>query len=134
MRVEGACHCGRIRFAAELPDGLASARRCDCPFCAMRGAVAVSAPIEDFDIIDGAEHLKLYTFNTGTARHYFCRHCGIYTHHLRRSNPDEYGVNLACIEGATPFLSEVNVTDGQNHPSDGAPPRIVGTLRYEPRE
>ncbi len=134
MKHQGACHCGAVRFTVELPDGLASARRCDCSFCRMRGAVAVSATLDDLDITQGADALTRYTFNTGVAQHYFCGTCGIYTHHQRRSNPNEFGVNLACLEGQTPFLPAVEVNDGQNHPSDGAPPRIVGVLRWEPSE
>lgn len=54
-----------------------------------------------------------------TAKHYFCSECGIYTHHQRRSNPDEYGYNVGCLEGVNPYeLGEIEVMDGVNHPSD----------------
>lgn len=128
----GACHCGTVRFTVALTDGLNTARRCDCSFCTLRGAVAVSAKLDAIDITDGADALTLYTFGTGTAKHYFCSLCGIYTHHQRRSNPNEYGVNLACLSGQTPFLPRVDVMDGQSHPSDGAPPRVAGTLTFTP--
>ncbi len=134
MRLTGACHCGAVRFTADIRGGLDSARRCDCSFCAMRGAVAVTAPRDGLTITAGEDRLTRYTFNTGTAQHYFCSICGIYTHHRRRSNPDEYGVNLACLEGQTPFLPEVQVMDGRAHPSDGGPERIAGTLRYTPSD
>lgn len=134
MKHQGACHCGKVRFTVDLSEGLASARRCDCSFCTMRGAVAVSADLAGLVITDGADALTCYTFGTGVARHYFCSTCGIYTHHQRRSNPDEFGVNLACLEGQTPFLPEVPVSDGRNHPSDGAAPRVAGVLRWEPSE
>lgn len=69
--------------------------------------------------MQGKEALKLYQFNTMTAKHYFCSHCGIYTHHQRRSNPQEYGYNVGCLEGVNPYdLSEVPVNDGVNHPAD----------------
>jgi hypothetical protein len=102
----------------------------------MRGAVAVSARLEDIQILEGAEHLSLYRFNTGAARHHFCRSCGIYTHHQRRSNPQEYGVNVACLDGVSPFdFPEVPVLDGVNHPRDGAAgPRMAGMLRFVPAE
>ena len=134
MKHEGACHCGTVRFAVELSDGLATARRCDCSFCSMRGAVAVSAPLDGIAFTAGEDALTLYTFNTGAAQHYFCSHCGIYTHHKRRSNPNELGVNLACLAGQTPFLPEVTVMDGQVHPSDGGSDRVAGRLRYERSE
>ena len=128
----GACHCRAVWFRARLDDGLASARRCDCSFCRMRGAVAVSAPLDGFQITAGADCLATYRFGTGVAEHHFCRTCGIYTHHRRRSNPNEYGINLACLDGHSPFdLAEVPVMNGRHHPSDGGGGR-AGTLIYRP--
>jgi hypothetical protein len=131
----GACHCGTVRFRVTLTDGLNSARRCNCSYCRMRGAVALSATLGDLTILSGAEALTLYQFNTGTAEHYFCSKCGIYTHHRRRSNPNQYGINAACLEGVSPFdFAEVAVLDGINHPRDRGPgggADIVGYLRYE---
>ncbi|MEY8880671.1 GFA family protein [Donghicola sp. XS_ASV15] len=126
------CHCGAVRFTVQLTNGLNTARRCDCSFCAMRGAVALTAPLAGITITVGAEDLTLYTFNTGTAQHYFCKHCGIYTHHQRRSNPNEYGVNAACIEGLSPFdFPEVPVSDGQHHPADAqGTSRVAGVLKF----
>ena len=83
--VDAACHCGAVRLRLRLSDGLRTARRCDCSFCRMRGAVAVSAPLDGITIVAGAEQLAEYRFNTRTAVHHFCRVCGIYTHHQRRS-------------------------------------------------
>ena len=133
LATTGACHCGAVAFEVTVKGGLASARRCSCSYCAMRGAVAVTADLDAFRILRGAERLTLYQFNTMTARHWFCEACGIYTHHQRRSNPKEYGVNLACLAGMSPFdLAEVVVTDGVNHPRDAphAPP-VAGLLRFE---
>jgi hypothetical protein len=102
----------------------------------MRGAVAVSAKLADLVVREGEEQLATYRFNTGAAEHHFCSVCGIYTHHRRRSNPDEYGVNAACLAGVSPFsFAEVPVLDGISHPSDrapGMPPRFAGTLRFVP--
>jgi hypothetical protein len=114
-----ACHCGAVEIWVTLPDGLASARRCDCSFCRRRGAVAVSVPLAGLRIAKGAEDLTLYQFGTRTAKHWFCKTCGIYTHHQRRSNPNEYGVNAACLDGVNPRdLDPVPWSDGVNHPSD----------------
>jgi len=132
---EAACHCGAVRFRVALSDGLKTARRCTCSFCRMRGAIAVSAELGGISFIAGEDRLSCYQFNTGTAKHYFCSVCGIYTHHQRRSNPNQYGVNVACLEGVSPFdFADVVVYDGERHPSDdvaGAGPRIAGMLRYE---
>jgi hypothetical protein len=66
--------------------------------------------------------------------HYFCSRCGIYTHHQRRSNPNQYGINAACLEGISPFdFAEVVVLDGVQHPSDAggrSAPRIAGVLTF----
>ena len=117
--LSGRCHCGAVRFEATLVDGLDAVRRCTCSLCRMRGAVVASAETGGVTILEGADALTGYRFNTGTAQHFFCSRCGIYTHHQRRSNPAEYGYNLACLEGVNPFeLGEVPVLDGVNHPAD----------------
>jgi hypothetical protein len=130
------CHCGTVRFTVQLSDGLRTARRCNCSYCRMRGAIAVSAPVGGIVIEQGEEALALYQFNTGTAKHYFCSKCGIYTFHQRRSNTEQYGVNVACLEGISPFdFAEVAVMDGENHPADHpktATGGVVGYLRYVP--
>lgn len=77
---------------------------------------AVAASVR---VTKGAGNLSLYTWGTGTAKHYFCKTCGIYTHHQRRSNPEECGINLGCIEGVRTWEHEpIRWTDGVNHPSD----------------
>lgn len=135
--LQGSCHCGAVRFRVRLTDGLNTARRCNCSYCRMRGAIAVSAALQDMDITSGKELLTLYQFNTMQAKHYFCSRCGIYTHHQRRSNPDQYGINAACLEGISPFdFAEVPVTEGRIHPKDrsaGGGPDIAGYLRFIPK-
>ena len=132
----GACHCGSVRFKVRLTDEFNTVRRCSCSYCRMRGAIAVSAPLSEMEFIKGEDNLTLYQFNTGTAKHYFCKTCGIYTHHQRRSDPSQFGVNVACIEGVSPFdFPEVVVTDGVHHPSDTpGGDRIAGFLRFSPTE
>jgi hypothetical protein len=133
--VAGGCHCGAIRFQARLVDGLRTARRCNCSLCRMRGAIAVSVALPDLVLTKGADRISEYRFNTGAARHFFCPVCGIYTHHQRRSNPGQYGLNVACIDGISPFdFAQIQVLDGVNHPADAAGTGrdgIVGTLRFE---
>ncbi len=134
--MKASCHCGAVQFEVRLVDGLNTARRCSCSFCRMRGAVAVSAKVGDIRFLQGEDKLTLYQFNSKTAKHYFCSVCGIYTHHHRRSNPHEIGVNAACLEGVSPFdFGEVQVFDGVNHPADGGTKgKVVGLLRFEKRE
>jgi len=81
--------------------------------CRRRGAIIASVPLAGIRILKGADKLKLYQFHTMTAKHYFCSDCGIYTHHQRRSNPEQYGYNVACLEGVNPFdLGQVKTYDG----------------------
>ena len=113
------CHCGKVVMELALPNGLIDLRRCDCSLCRRRGAIAASVSLNDFKVVKGEDNLQLYQFNTKTAKHYFCRVCGVYTHHQRRSNPNQYGFNVACLEGINPLkLSGVPVYDGIDHPAD----------------
>jgi hypothetical protein len=131
--MKASCHCGIVKFEVELVDGFNTARRCNCSFCRMRGAVAVSAPLDGITFMAGEDKLTLYQFGTNSAKHYFCSVCGIYTHHQRRSKPNEFGVNAACLEGVSPFdFAEVNVMDSSNHPTDGLSKigAVVGILQF----
>jgi hypothetical protein len=113
------CHCGGVVLELDLPDGIVDPRRCDCSMCRRRGAIVASVPLSGLKLLQGAEILRLYQFNTRTAQHYFCSVCGIYTHHQRRSNPHLYGYNVGCLEGVNPFdLEDIPVMDGVNHPAD----------------
>lgn len=135
VTLNGACHCGAVKFTVTLTQGFASARRCTCSICRMRGAVAVTSTPADFRITQGQDQVATYRFNTRTAEHHFCSTCGIYTHHKRRSNPDQLGVNAACLEGVSPFdFFQVIVYDGNRHPADNEEHKTytAGVLRFEP--
>jgi len=135
VTLNGSCHCGAVKFTATLTEGFASARRCTCSICRMRGAVAVTSTPDQFQLTQGEGKLATYRFNTGVAEHHFCSVCGIYTHHKRRSNPNQLGVNVACLEGVSPFdFQEVKVHDGQRHPGDNPTHTtyLAGVLRFEP--
>jgi len=108
-----------VVIEATLPFGLASASRCNCSFCRRRGAAAVTAQSANIRILRGAENLSLYTWGTHTAKHWFCKTCGIYTHHQRRSDPSECGINLGCFENVdVTTFHDIPWNDGVNHPSD----------------
>ncbi len=117
--VQVTCHCGGVELRVLLKDGLTTARRCDCSLCRRRGAIMVSARLADLEVVR-SDTLGLYQFGTMVAKHYFCQRCGVYTHHQRRSNPEEYGVNAGCIAGVNPSeMGEVPWVDGVHHPRDG---------------
>ena len=94
-------------------------RRCDCAICRRKGAVVASVPLAGLSVLQGEDVLRRYTFNTHTAANFLCGVCGNYTHHQRRSRPDEYGYNVGCLDGISPYaLEHVPVNDGVNHPAD----------------
>lgn len=107
------CHCGAVELEIEFDNGLENIRHCDCSLCRRKGAVMAAVPVEKLRVTKGSEYLSLYQWNTKVAEHYFCKICGIYTHHKRRSNPKQYGINIACIEGVNPFsYGEIPIGNG----------------------
>ena len=109
----GSCHCGAVVFTVQLANGLEGLRRCNCSLCRRKGAVMAMVSLDGLQIVKGADKLSLYQWNSMVAKHYFCSVCGIYTHHQRRSKPDEYGFNVACLEGVDPFeLGDIPIGDG----------------------
>ena len=114
------CHCGAVEMKVTLPNGITAPSRCDCSYCRRRGTIVVETGLENMEIMKGAESLMLYQFHTETAQHYFCKICGINTHHKQRMNPNRFSINVGCLEGINPFdLGSVPTNDGINHPSDG---------------
>lgn len=109
---QGACHCGRVRFRLQTEEPLGPYFRCDCSLCSRKGAVMGEAARESLAIIAGAEDLALYTWNTGEAQHFFCKVCGIYTHHVMRGDTERIGVNMACIEGVDVYALQDVVVGG----------------------
>lgn len=113
------CHCGAVELEIDPERDLSTARRCDCSYCRRRGTPMLGVPLDRLRVVRGEDNLSLYQWNTNTAKHYFCKTCGIYTHHQRRADPNEYGVNLGAIETINPRDFEpIGWADGINHPSD----------------
>ena len=114
------CHCGGVEAEVKLQEtGFEKLMRCNCSLCKRRGYIMTPINPENFKFIKGQDLLTLYQYHTKVAEHYFCSNCGIYTHHKMRSNPNMYGINVACLEGVKPFqLENVLVNDGENHPMD----------------
>ena len=96
----GRCHCGAVAFEVDAPARL-RASDCNCSICRMSGYQHLIVPRAHFRLLKGADSLTEYRFNTGTARHLFCRHCGVKSFYVPRSNPDGYSVNVRCLDPAT---------------------------------
>jgi hypothetical protein len=96
----GGCHCGAVAFEVEAPAHVVVSE-CNCSICRMSGFLHLIVPRTRFRLLRGADALTEYRFNTGTARHLFCRRCGVKSFYVPRSNPDGYSVNLRCLERST---------------------------------
>lgn len=112
MKVEGGCHCGAVRFAAELPEPPVPALDCNCSICAMTGFLHIIVPHRDFALEAGDEVLTSYRFGTGSAEHLFCKHCGIKSFYQPRSHPAAWSVNAHCLD--QPVALAIEQFDGKN--------------------
>lgn len=109
--LKGSCHCGTVRFEVSTP--LAPAIRCNCSLCRRKGALMSPFLEKDnLQIVGGADALTVYQFNTRVAKHYFCKHCGIYTFHQTRKDPNLWRVNIGCLEEIDGFALASSVNDG----------------------
>jgi hypothetical protein len=115
----GGCHCGAVRFEAALPGDI-EAQDCNCSMCAKTGFIHVIVPDSRFRLLGGAENLTTYAFNTGVARHLFCRTCGIKSFYRPRSNPDGWSVNARCLDEPEALSITVVPFDGRNWETHGA--------------
>jgi len=97
---QGACHCGSVRFRIETD--FPELTMCDCSICRRKNALMVKVHESKFWLLSGQDCLSEYQFHTRTARHYFCRVCGIYPFHRKRVTPDHFGVNVHCLDGFDP--------------------------------
>ena len=87
---------------------------CNCSVCSKTGFLHLIVPKSSFRLLQGAEVLAEYTFNTGTAKHLFCKVCGIKSFYVPRSHPDGYSVNARCLDPGTVTRMQVRPFDGQN--------------------
>jgi hypothetical protein len=110
---QGGCHCGRVRFEVRAPAEI-DASECNCSICARSGYLHLIVPRERFSLLQGEDSLTTYTFHTGTARHRFCRVCGVKSFYVPRSHPDGISVNVRCLEPETVEGVRVTPFDGQN--------------------
>jgi hypothetical protein len=115
----GGCHCGAVRFEVRAPARLL-VQRCNCSMCAKTGFEHLIVPAADFKLLSGQDQLSTYTFNTGVAKHLFCRVCGVKSFYVPRSNPDGFSVNLRCVDAGTIQDVVYENFDGQNWEKAGA--------------
>jgi len=109
---DGGCHCGRVRF--RVTGDLATVTECNCSVCTKKGILHLIVPKDDFELLCGEDALTTYTFNTGVAKHTFCRHCGMHPFYVPRSDPDKIDVNARCIDDIDVASLAVKRFDGRN--------------------
>jgi hypothetical protein len=109
----GGCHCGRVRFEFQASANL-NASECNCSICSKSGHRGIVLPRERFTLVSGEDCLSEYRFDSGEARHLFCRHCGVKSFYYPRSHPDGVSVNANCIDPGTAESIKVTPFDGQN--------------------
>lgn len=124
----GGCHCGAARFAFKSPAAV-RVQRCNCSMCAMTGFEHLIVPNAHFTLLSDPAALTTYSFNTGVARHLFCRVCGVKSFYVPRSNPDGYSINLRCVDRSTISAVEYEDFDGRNWEEHGA--TLAGLSRPE---
>lgn len=100
QQYKGSCHCGAVQFQIETD--FPELTQCDCSICRRKNALMVAVPQSRFQLLAGEQALTEYQFHTHVARHFFCKVCGIYPFHRKRSMPDHFGVNVYCLEGFEP--------------------------------
>ena len=111
MLYNGTCHCKAVRFKIETD--LKNIKQCNCSVCKRKYAKMNLINKEQFNLIDGEENLSVYEFGTMKAKHFFCKKCGIYTHHYRKSDPNGMGVNIGCIDDLDPFTTDSELLDNK---------------------
>jgi len=108
----GSCHCGRVRF--EVTGDLARVTECNCSICTRKAYLHLIVPREQFRLLAGEDALATYQFGTMTARHLFCRHCGVAGFYVPRSHPDGIDVNVRCLDGVDLRTVQIQRFDGQH--------------------
>ena len=114
----GGCHCGRVRFAVAASADI-EATECNCSICRKSGFLHLIVPKDRFTLWQGSEFLAEYKFNTGVAKHLFCKICGIKSFYVPRSNPDGYSINVRCLEPGTVKGIKISQFDGANWEEHG---------------
>jgi hypothetical protein len=112
VKILGGCHCGAIRFRVSVSKY--EALDCNCSICQKKGILHLIVPPEDFELLQGEENLSTYTFNTGIAKHHFCKTCGIHPFYRPRSHPKDYDVNVRCLDGDAMSLFEIVPFNGKH--------------------
>ena len=126
MLYRGSCHCGAVTFTVEAPPNI-ECEICNCSICSKSGFLHFIVPLSKFTLLSGEQDLTTYTFNTGVAKHHFCKHCGCKSFYIPRFNPDGVDINVNCLDDRPQSITTVEF-DGQNWEAN------AHTLAYKSKE
>lgn len=127
----GGCHCRKVKWRVQAPKSVV-AWDCDCSNCSMRRNTHFIVPAERFELLgDSEKFITTYTFGSHTAKHMFCRVCGITSFYRPRSNPDGVAVTFRCVDPGTLVHVEVRRFDGKNWESSYAQSGVASFSNIE---
>ena len=110
---KGSCHCAAVTFEVEADEEI-KANKCNCSICKATGFIHLIVEKDDFTLLTGKDDITTYSFNTHTAKHTFCKNCGIKSFYTPRSHPDGYSVNVNCLDLSTFKNIIYGEFDGEN--------------------
>lgn len=113
MKVRGGCHCGKVRFEAEVPAEV-EVLDCNCSICAMTGFRHLIVGHGDFRLLSGEAELTHYRFGTGAADHLFCSVCGVKSYYQPRSHPEAWSLNVNALDDVSGLTMTILSFDGRN--------------------
>ena len=131
VRYQGSCHCGAVAFEIELEAPLERVTWCNCSICARSAYLHCYVEPARFRLLSTLDAMETYRFGTGTAKHHFCRTCGISAFRRPRSDPHLFDVNARCLEGVEVESLAVDRFDGRNWEEAEAAGQL-GSLRGDP--
>ena len=118
MKYKGSCHCGAVKFEIDAPNSI-EVENCNCSICTKAGFLHLILPLSKFTLLTESDALTTYTFNTGIAKHTFCKTCGIKPFYTPRSNPDGIDINVNCLDTKPQHIHVVDF-DGQHWEANAA--------------
>lgn len=114
MKYTGGCHCGAVRFEADID--LTSVLSCNCSYCSKKGVLLTFILAEKFTLIDGANAQTEYLFNKKVIQHLFCRTCGVqsFSRGSDKSGAQTVAINVRCLDNINLDSLTIAHFDGKN--------------------